>query len=70
MNANNSKTGKNQNARNRNVSQLEHALSTYLELNRLKPARRKSPEEIHAQLILIIGTTLALVFLIVTLGTM
>ena len=68
MNANNSKTGKNQNAKGRNVSQLEHALTTYLEINRLKPARRKSPEEIHAQLILIIGTTLALVFLIVTLG--
>ncbi len=33
-----------------------------------KPARRKTPEEIHAQLILIIGATLAAVFLIVTLG--
>ena len=31
-------------------------------------ARRKSPEEIHAQLILIIGSTLAAVFLIVTVG--
>lgn len=68
MNAKNSKTGKNQNATNQNASPLEHALKTYLEVNRLKPARRKSPEEIHAQLILIIGTTLALVFLIVTLG--
>jgi hypothetical protein len=68
MNAKNSTTGKIQNAKNRNVSRLEHALQTYLELNRLKPARRKSAEEIHAQLILIIGTTLALVFLIVTLG--
>jgi hypothetical protein len=68
MNANNSKTGKNQNAKNPNVSRLEHALSTYLELNRLRPERRKSPEDVHAQLILIIGTTLALVFLIVTLG--
>jgi high-affinity K+ transport system ATPase subunit B len=68
MNAKNLKTGKNQNATNQNASRLEHALTTYLELNRLRPARRKSPEEIHAQLILIIGTTLALVFLIVTLG--
>jgi hypothetical protein len=68
MNAKNSKTGQNQNAKNRNVSRLEHALTTYLELNRNKPARRKSPEEIHAQLILIIGSTLAAVFLIVTVG--
>ncbi len=30
--------------------------------------RRRSPEEVHAQLILIIGSTLAAVFLIVTLG--
>jgi hypothetical protein len=37
-------------------------------LNRNRPARRKSPEEIHAQLILIIGSTLAAVFLIVTVG--
>ena len=68
MNAKNSKTGQNQNAKNRNVSQLEHALTTFLELKRDKPARRKTPEEVHAQLILIIGSTLALVFLIVTLG--
>ena len=68
MNAKNSTTGKSQNAKNRNVSPLEHALQTYLELNRLRPARRKSPEEIHAQLILIIGSTLAAVFLNVTLG--
>jgi hypothetical protein len=32
------------------------------------PARRRSPEEVHATLILIIGSTLAAVFLIVTLG--
>jgi hypothetical protein len=68
MNARNSKTGKTQNAKNPNVSRLEHALTTYLEINRQKPARRKSPEEIHAQLILIIGSTLAAVFLIVTVG--
>jgi hypothetical protein len=68
MNAKNSTTGQKQNAKNRNASRLEHALTTYLELNRNRPARRKSPEEIHAQLILIIGTTLAMVFLIVTLG--
>jgi hypothetical protein len=68
MNAKNSTTGRKPNVRNRNASRLEHALTTYLELNRDKPARRKSPEEIHAQLILIIGATLAAVFLIVTLG--
>ena len=68
MNAKNTTTGRNQNASRRNASRLEHALTTYLELNRDKPARRKTPEEIHAQLILIIGTTLAMVFLIVTIG--
>jgi hypothetical protein len=68
MNAKNSTTGQKRIAKNRNVSRLEHALTTYLELNRNKPARRKSPEEIHAQLILIIGSTLAAVFLVVTVG--
>ncbi len=68
MSAKNTQTGQNQSARNRNVSQLEHALTTYLALKQDKPARRKSPEEIHAQLILIIGATLAAVFLIVTVG--
>jgi hypothetical protein len=33
-----------------------------------KPARRRAPEDVHAQLILIIGSTLAAVFLIVTVG--
>ena len=68
MNVKNLKTGQNRNASRHNASRLEHALTTYLELNRNKPARRKTPEEIHAQLILIIGTTLAMVFLIVTIG--
>jgi high-affinity K+ transport system ATPase subunit B len=68
MNAKNTTIGQKRNVRNRNASPLEHALTTYLELNRDKPARRKTPEEIHAQLILIIGATLAAVFLIVTLG--
>jgi hypothetical protein len=68
MNVKNSTTGQKRIAKNRNVSRLEHALTTYLELNRNKPARRKSPEEIHAQLILIIGSTLAAVFLVVTVG--
>ncbi len=68
MSAKNTQTGQNQSVGNRNVSQLEHALTTYLALKQDKPARRKSPEEIHAQLILIIGATLAAVFLIVTVG--
>ena len=68
MSVKNSSTGQKRSVRNRNASQLEHALTTYLALTRDKPARRKSPEEIHAQLILIIGATLAAVFLIVTVG--
>jgi high-affinity K+ transport system ATPase subunit B len=68
MNAKNSTTGRSPNAKHRSASRLEHALTTYLDFNHNRPARRKSPEEVHAQLILIIGTTLAMVFLIVTIG--
>lgn len=68
MSVRNTQTGQKRSVKNRNASQLEHALTTYLALTRDKPARRKSPEEIHAQLILIIGATLAAVFLIVTVG--
>ena len=50
------------------MSLLEHALATSLEKKLHSPARRRSPEEVHATLILIIGSTLAAVFLIVTLG--
>lgn len=67
MNVKNTKTGQSHNAKNHNASQLERVLTTYLALQ-ARPARRKSPEEIHAQLILIIGATLAAVFLIVTVG--
>ena len=68
MNVRNTQTGQKRSVKNRNASQLEHALTTYLALTRDKPARRKSPEEVHAQLILIIGATLAAVFLVVTVG--
>ena len=68
MNAKNSTTGQNPNAKNRNASLLELALQTSLEKSQSRPTRRKTPEDVHAQLILIIGTTLAMVFLIVTLG--
>jgi hypothetical protein len=68
MSARNLSTGKNPNAKNRNASLLELALQTSLEKNLQKPYRRRTPEDVHAQLILIIGSTLAAVFLIVTLG--
>jgi hypothetical protein len=68
MHAKNLKTGKSRNAKSRNVSRLERALEMSLETYHSRPARRRSPEEVHAQLILIIGSTLAFVFLIVTLG--
>ena len=68
MNAKNMKTGRNLNAKSRNVSLLEHALMTYLDSQHHKPTRRRAPEEVHAQLILIIGSTLAAVFLVVTVG--
>ena len=68
MSAKNSPTGKNQSARNRSASLLELALQTSLEKNLQKPARRRTPEDVHAQLILIIGSTLAAVFLVVTVG--
>ena len=68
MNAKNLRTGKSQNARSRSASHWETALAMSLEHYRHRPQRRRSPEEVHAQLILIIGTTLAMVFLIVTIG--
>ena len=68
MSAKSSRTGKSQNASRRSASLLELALETSLEKKLHRPARRRSPEDVHATLILIIGATLAAVFLIVTLG--
>jgi hypothetical protein len=68
MNAKNLKTGQNLNAKNHNASPLERVLTTYLDSQHHKPTRRRAPEDVHARLILIIGTTLALVFLVVTVG--
>ena len=68
MSAKNMKTGQGLNAKNRNVSLLEHALTTYLDSQHQKPTRRRTTEDVHARLILIIGSTLAAVFLIVTVG--
>jgi len=68
MSAKNIKTGQSHSAKNRNVSPLERVLTTYLDSQHYKPARRRTPEDVHAQLILIIGSTLAAVFLVVTVG--
>jgi len=68
MSAKNMKTGQSQSAKNQNVSRLERVLTTYLDSQHHKPTRRRAPEDVHAQLILIIGATLAAVFLIVTVG--
>ena len=66
MSAKNMKTGQNLSAKNHSASRLERVLTTYLDSQHHKPARRRAPEDVHAQLILIIGSTLAAVFLIVT----
>ena len=62
------KTGTNRGVSRQSASLLELALKTSLENKLNRPTRRRSPEEVHAQLILIIGSTLAAVFLIVTIG--
>ena len=62
------KTGKNRGVTRQSASLLERVLEMSLEKKLHRPERRRTPEDIHAQLILIIGTTLAFVFLIVTLG--
>ncbi len=68
MSAKSMKTGRKQNVRSQPVSLLEHALRTSLDHSIQRTSRRRSPEDVHAQLILIIGSTLAAVFFIVTLG--
>jgi len=67
MNAKNLKTGKNPNASHRNARSLAPALMKYWEMQ--KPQKNKlDPQDIHARLILIIGITLAVTFLTVTIG--
>lgn len=67
MNAKNLKTGKNPNAHHRNARSLAPALMKYWEMQ--KPQKNKlDPQDIHARLILIIGITLAVTFLTVTIG--
>jgi hypothetical protein len=61
-------------ANDRNAKRREYARKTYLETllshsqQRPRYQRRLSPEDIKARLILFIGCTLSIVFLIVTLG--
>jgi hypothetical protein len=66
--AKNTKTGINPSAKNPSASRLEHALQTSLAKHRHRAAARLDPQDVHARLILIIGSTLALVFLIVSVG--
>jgi preprotein translocase subunit Sec61beta len=67
MNAKNMKTGKNPNAHHRNARSLAPALMRYWETPH--PQKNKlDPQDIHARLILIIGITLAVTFLTVTIG--
>jgi hypothetical protein len=62
------------NVNDRNAKRQAHARKTYLETllahsqQRPRYQRRLSPEDIKARLILFIGCTLSIVFLIVTLG--
>lgn len=60
------KTGKRANVKSQSVYQqaLAHRIST----GSTRQNRRLAPEDIHARLILMIGATLALTFLIVTVG--
>jgi hypothetical protein len=68
MSAKNLKTGQRLNAKSQTASRLERVLTTYLDSQHQKPTKRRTPEDVHARLILIIGSTLAAVFLIVTVG--
>ena len=65
--ARNLKIGKNLNVSHRSAKPLEHALMRYWEKPK-KSANRLDPQDIHARLILIIGCTLAITFLTVTIG--
>ena len=62
------KTGTSRNAKNQNVFQQALAQRISTGTTQQKMQKRLAPEDIHARLILLIGTTLALTFLIVTVG--
>ena len=60
------KTGKRANVKSQSVYQ--QALAQRISTGSTRQNRRLAPEDIHARLILLIGATLALTFLIVTVG--
>lgn len=64
----NMRTGKSPNAKNHSAFQqaLAHRISTGSTHQKIQ--KRLAPEDIHARLILLIGATLALTFLLVTVG--
>ena len=69
MNVKNLKTGNSKTVRLQNVKFSELVRSTWLEKISMNPSRRRmSPEDIHARLILAIGLSLAIVFVITTVG--
>ena len=69
MNVKNIKIGKSQNAHRRNVKSPEYVLRILSELKSMTRSRNLlSPEDIHARLILAIGLSLAIVFVITTVG--
>ena len=74
IHAKNLKIGKKMNVSGQGARRKESAQRTYLETllshsqNRPRYQKRLTPEEIKARLILFIGMTLSIVFLIVTLG--
>lgn len=66
IHAKNTKTGKNRSVKSQSVYQ--QALAQRISTGSTRQNRRLAPEDIHARLILLIGGTLALTFLIVTVG--
>ena len=69
MNVKNLKTGNSKTVRLQNVKFSELVRSTWLEKISMNLSRRRmSPEDIHARLILAIGLSLAIVFVITTVG--
>ena len=69
MNVKNLKTGNSKTVRLQNAKFSELVRSTWLEKISMNLSRRRmSPEDIHARLILAIGLSLAIVFVITTVG--
>ena len=69
MNVKNLKTGNSKTVKLQNVKFSELVRSTWLEKISMNLSRKRmSPEDIHARLILAIGLSLAIVFVITTVG--